>query len=106
MSDPTCKTCVFYRPLPIIKEEGECNDLSKIILVNSVAQNDRPQVFEFSRCSNHKHVQLCASNAAALNEIKAQGIEEAIKACFVGSNYIVDDDLLDYVKQLRGESYG
>ena len=57
MSDPKCETCAYYRPFPIVKMEGECNDSSKIIFVADTAQNERVHVFEFSRCSNHKHDQ-------------------------------------------------
>jgi len=48
-----CKSCIYYRPLPIVKMEGECNDSTKIIYVNDKTTNNRPQVFEFSSCSNH-----------------------------------------------------
>ena len=56
MSMPKCETCKYYRPHAIVKMEGECNDSSKIIFVNDVAQNDRPNVFEFSWCVSHEAI--------------------------------------------------
>ena len=56
MSMPKCETCKYYRTHPIVKMEGECNDSSKIIFVSDTAQNERPNVFEFSWCVNHEPV--------------------------------------------------
>lgn len=54
MGMPKCKTCEHYSSYPIIKNEGECNDSRKIIFVSDVAQNEKPGVFDFSWCTNHK----------------------------------------------------
>jgi hypothetical protein len=53
MSNPKCKTCAYYRPFPIVKNEGECNDSTKIIYVQDTPQNEKPSVFDFSWCNNH-----------------------------------------------------
>lgn len=54
MSDPKCETCKHYHGSPIVKNEGECTDPSKIIYVRDREQNTAPHVFDFSSCMNHE----------------------------------------------------
>ena len=54
MSMPKCKTCRFYQPFPLVKNEGECGDTAKVIFVQDLPQHDKPPVFDFSWCTNHE----------------------------------------------------
>lgn len=53
MSGPYCKTCGFFRPMPLT-EAGECGDPSKIIYAGKGdAVNEPPEVWPDWECSNH-----------------------------------------------------
>lgn len=55
MSGPSCNTCEYFMPFPIIKDgRGQCNDPSKIIYAKyGNAINDAPITTSSNECLNH-----------------------------------------------------